>query len=129
MTHTFNIVRPLIFQEYDRTESVIECEQPVILTTDQVTKLFQQFQHFASAITNGEIEDFSENVKIVIAEVTFDPKFETVTVKIRSETQLPEKTIEDIQTEFDAWFVDDAAPTWTFDIIPHKKWMMIGYRD
>lgn len=108
----FMVERPLIFQEYDRAENVVKAA-PIQLSREQLGKLFQEFDAFA--------DNF--NLKLLNLEINNGK----VTLKYHSPKRLSSTQLEALQEEFDLWFVAGNVEDWTFDIIPYKKWLVLGY--
>ncbi len=119
VTHYFGITRPIIFMEYSSSESPVEMEEPVTLTEEQIRKLKREFDPFAL-----EISSDSEKFKCVQIRV------ESYEFEIILETKSPvsPEKISEIEELFDQWFVEDACPTWSFDLIPFRRWIELGYR-
>lgn len=114
----FTIVRPAVFQEYDDSESVVEVEEDVSLRHDQIQSLTEEFsQCIHTLFPGGDVE---------ILDVQIDNG--QLTVIVGSIVLFTPEQIEDIENEFDAWFVEELAPTWLFCLIPHQRWIVLSYR-
>lgn len=110
----FLIKRPLIFQTYDRAENVVKAA-PVPLTRDQLKELFQEFDKFASQF----------GLQLLNLDIT-DNK---IILRYHSPKQLSAEQLEELQEEFNLWFVEGTVENWLFDVIPYKKWLVLGYGD
>lgn len=131
----FTLVRPAVFQEYDDSLSVVEVEEDVSLRHDQIQSLTEEFsQCIHTLFPGGDVE---------ILDVQIDNGQLTVTVG--STVLFTPEQIEDIESEFDAWFVEEArscsggsaprtrqslrlsAEPWLFYLIPHQRWIVLSY--
>lgn len=113
---TFTLTRPVIYKEYNAADDVIDVEEDVKLTDKQIADLFAQFTPF--------IQGNREDTKVVGVNI----KDGNIFVTYSSANPITHYELDVLEDEFDAWFVDDGAPTWLYDLIPHKRWMMLGYR-
>ena len=142
--HLFHITRPVVSQEYDASGSVVEVEEEVTLTNEQTQSLSEEFSRFIHELyPTGEIE---------ILDVQFDqdPKGQLI-ITLGSMIQFTPDQWEEVEQEFDHWFVDELArhlvsgpalpsgltysllankltATWQFDLIPHQRWVVLAYR-
>lgn len=114
----FSLSRPVFVQEYNASNNVVDVNEDIQLTDDQIHKLNLQFSEFIHILyPDGEVE---------VVDVNIDNK--CLTVILGSTIIFTEDQHEHIEQEFDRWFVDELAPTWQLDILPHQKWLMLGYR-
>lgn len=106
------IVRPVIFREYDAAESPAEMENIPELTAEQLAKLKAEFDDFA----------LEHGLKLIRVKI----KNRNLSVQL----EMPiERSPDEICETFDQWFVHDNCPTWTFDLIPRERWIELGYEE
>lgn len=123
----FTITRPLAFKQYDASESVVDVDHPVILTTTQIHALRDQFVRFALNWYNDEDDHAScPNVAIKVVDVSLSN--DTLTVRFEAASPVTKDQLDAIEDAVDRWFVEGAVEDWLFDIVPYKLWMVLGYR-
>ena len=95
-------------------------EDPATLTIKQIRELKKEFDSFAQEIPSNLGK--YKCVQIRVEKNEFEIILET------DNLVSPENTskIEDL---FDQWFVEDNCPTWSFDLVPFRRWIELGYRD
>lgn len=125
---TFTITRPLNFKQYDASESVVDVDHQVTLTTTQLHSLRDEFVRFALNWYNDDEDEPTPCPNVAVKAVDVVLTDDELTVTFEAKTPLTDDQLMAIEEEFDRWFVEGAVEDWLFDIVPYKLWLVLCYR-